>query len=214
MPYPPEIWNHVVVASEPSKALARTALLMGWYISQRTLLQCWLSTLRLDESDYPMDHVTAVWQIKQLLKYNYKFHEHSLDWAAARGTLEVVKWLSDNSTEGCTTYAMDMAAAHGHLCVVEWLSDYRTEGCGTFAMDEAACNGHLEIVQWLNKNRTEGCTKWAMNWAAKNGHDEVVKWLYLNTKEGCVASARNFAADNGHDQIAKWLGTKMTSQTK
>jgi hypothetical protein len=35
--------------------------------------------------------------------------------------LEVVKWLHENRTEGCTPYAMHFAAREGHLEVVKWL---------------------------------------------------------------------------------------------
>ena len=69
------------------------------------------------------------------------------------------------------------AAKYGHLDVVKWLHENRTEGCSVAAMDWAAKNGHLEVVKWLHVNRTEGCTEDAMDCAAENGHLEVVKFL-------------------------------------
>jgi ankyrin repeat protein len=46
-----------------------------------------------------------------------------MDWAARAGHLEVVKFLSENREEGCTTDAMDWAARAGHLEVVKFLSE-------------------------------------------------------------------------------------------
>ena len=84
---------------------------------------------------------------------------------------------------------MDYAAQFGHLDVVKWLHENRTEGCTTDAMDLAAKNGHLETVKWLAKNRREGSetacmldhafkiTK-AMNWAIIKGRLDIVKVLF------------------------------------
>ena len=128
-----------------------------------------------------------------------------MDYAAQQGHLEVVKWLHENRTEGCTTKAMNWAAENGHLEVVKWLHENRTEGCTTQAMDWASCNGHLNVVKWLHENRTEGCTIKAMNWAAHNGHLEVIKWLHENRTEGCTVNAMNWAVHNGHLEVIKWL---------
>ena len=40
-----------------------------------------------------------------------------------------------------------------HLEVVKWLHENRTEGCSTYVMNYAAENGHLEVVKWLHENR-------------------------------------------------------------
>ena len=91
---------------------------------------------------------------------------------------------------------MDNAAYH--LDVVKFLHENRTEGCTTNAMDWAAENGHLDIVKFLHENRTEGCTKDAMNWAAQDGHLNIVKFLHENRTEGCTTYAMDMAAENGH----------------
>ena len=48
---------------------------------------------------------------------------------------------------------MNGAAGNGHLEIVVWLHNNRTEGCTKHAMDMAALNGHLEIVKWFQKNK-------------------------------------------------------------
>jgi len=75
---------------------------------------------------------------------------------------------------------MDWAALNGHLDVIKWLCENRTEGCTFRAMDYAALNGHLDVIKWLCENRTEGCTFRAMDYATKNGHPDVIKWLHEN----------------------------------
>jgi hypothetical protein len=106
-----------------------------------------------------------------------------MDLAARFGQLEVVKWLHENRTEGCTVEAMNKAASNGHLEVVKWLHENRTEGCTVLAMEWAAENGHLEVVKWLHENRTEGCTKGAMDKAAEKGHLEVLFKMSKPNKE-------------------------------
>ena len=78
----------------------------------------------------------------------------AMDWAAQEGHLQVVKWLHENRSEGCTSDAMDGAAQEGHLDVVKWLHENRSEGCTSDAMDGAAQEGHLDVVKWLHENRS------------------------------------------------------------
>ena len=84
---------------------------------------------------------------------------------------------------------MNHAAGNGHLNVVKYLHEHRSEGCTDFAIDYAAKNGHLEVIKFLDKHRSEGCTRYAMDDAARNGHLEVVKYLHENRSEGCSRRA-------------------------
>src|SRR3989304_1963442 len=52
----------------------------------------------------------------------------------------------------------DKLAENGNLDVIKWLHENRTEGCTKCAMDDAAENGYLKIVKFLHENRREGCT--------------------------------------------------------
>jgi hypothetical protein len=81
------------------------------------------------------------------------------------------------ATRKWTKKAMDGAAARGRLDLVKWLSVVRNEGCSIAAMDGAARNGHLKVVKWLSAHYVGRCSSGALNEAAKNGHAEVVKWL-------------------------------------
>ena len=101
-------------------------------------------------------------------------------------------------------HTWNYAAMNGHLEVVKWLHEFRSEGCTKDAINLAACNGHLEVMKWLHENRTEGRTKWAMSYAASNGHLEIVKWLHENKYEGCT-QAMDYATRNDHLEIVEYL---------
>ena len=70
--------------------------------------------------------------------------------AAAKGQLEVLKWLRAN---GCPWDEQTCASAAqaGHLEVLQWA---RANGCpwDKYTCSEAAENGHLEVLQWAHAN--------------------------------------------------------------
>ncbi|KAL2912477.1 hypothetical protein HK105_208049 [Polyrhizophydium stewartii] len=133
-----------------------------------------------------------------------------MDKAAYGGSLDCVKFLHANRTEGCTFHAMDWAAWNNHLAVVKFLHANRAEGCSSWAMNGAAKNGHLTIVKWLHENRTEGCSTEAMDYAARYGHADVVEFLHKNRTEGCTSYAINNAAVYGHADIVEFLHKNRT----
>lgn len=66
--------------------------------------------------------------------------------SARYGDLEVLHWLHGlGFTRGRSGWIE--AASEGHLELVKWLHEHRTEGCTTRAMDGAAAKGSLEVVQ-------------------------------------------------------------------
>ena len=93
--------------------------------------------------------------------------------AAAKGQLEVLKWLRAN---GCPWDEKTCASAAqaGHLEVLQWA---RANGCPWDAQtcSRAAWSGHLEIMQWARAN---GCP-WDVNTHnAARGH--MLEWALAN----------------------------------
>ena len=130
------------------------------------------------------------------LKYVVYYHQYNLgrwkrvmDNAAYYGHLDIVKFLHENRSEGCTVWAMNGAAENGHLEMVKFLHEKRTEGCTTYAMIWAAHNGHLNIIKFLHENRSEGCTKNVMYWAANKGYLDIVKFLSAESRNQRCNSA-------------------------
>ncbi|KAL3665495.1 hypothetical protein V7S43_009530 [Phytophthora oleae] len=56
-----------------------------------------------------------------------------------------------------TVDAMDGAAARGRLNIVKWLDKTRSEGCSSVAFAEAAAYGHLDVLRWLCKFHSSQC---------------------------------------------------------
>ena len=133
------------------------------------------------------------------------FSEEAIDNAAKKGHVEVLKWLHENRSEGCSELAMNRAA---NLTILQFLHENRTEGCTEEAMGNAAFNGDLDMVKWLHQHRTEGCTNNAMDQSSE--HLEVIKWLHYNRTEGCTEWAMDNAADFGNFETLKWLHENRT----
>lgn len=180
-----EIPEDALVYEEDNKMKVDKLVLTGWY--------------DLREVD--------TWKLELFSTFAYS--KYVMDWAAGQGLLDVVKWLSANRSEGCTTAAMDKAAVNGHLHVVQWLSENRSEGCTVKALLWSCVKGHLHVVKWLRENRSEGYPSDAMAWAAASGQLHVVqwmfKWLSANRLEVCTKNAINLSILYGQSEIAQWL---------
>lgn len=106
----------------------------------------------------------------------------AVDFAAAKGYLDIVKFLLGHQDVHCTTTTMNVATSSGHLDIVKWLHENRAGGCTVNAMGFAASNGFLNVVRWLHENRNEGCTVEAVDAAASRG-------FYMSSA-GCLKIAR------------------------
>lgn len=126
--------------------------------------------------------------------------------AAKHGHLDILMVLNEKAYfNDADAHAMNDAAGLGYLDVVIFLSEYRTEGCTTYAMDSASSHGQLEVVKYLNDYRDEGCTRRAMDSAANNGHFDVVVYLHTHRREGCSENALIGAIGNDHINIVEYL---------
>lgn len=83
-----------------------------------------------------------------------------MDVAAETGRLDVLIWLHENRTEGCSHMAPWHAAEIGHLEMVKWLHEHYSDKFTARALDVAAANGHLDVVQWLHENRPVQQMQW------------------------------------------------------
>ena len=72
---------------------------------------------------------------------------------------------------------MNFAAKRGHLNIIKFLHENRTEGCTTDALDNAAIFGCIVIVKYLLMNRKEGFTENAIIESRKKGYNIISKLL-------------------------------------
>ncbi|KAG3152071.1 hypothetical protein PI126_g10686 [Phytophthora idaei] len=92
----------------------------------------------------------------------------TIDNAVVNDLQLVMKIYGDSNS--WTSGAMDGAAANDRLDVVQWLHDHRSEGCSAAAKDKVVANSHLKMAVWLWKNYTTTCRPWdALALAVKHG---------------------------------------------
>lgn len=209
-------WLHVSrtegcspVAMVAACEIGRTDLL-DWLFTNGLVTQCppWTSVWLLNTmkgSKTPSSDIVAALKWLHAHSFGGQFRPTDMDTAALNGNLDIVKFLHEYCSIGCTTDAMDNAAQGGHLDIVRFLHTNRTEGCTTGAMDMAAEQGHLEIVIFLHEHRSEGCTTMSMDAAARAGHLHIVQWLHKNRQEGCTVAAMNGAIRRHCFKIVQFL---------
>ena len=197
-----------------------------WYKSITLLRPCQsICRLNLIDSSYLDELLIYVIMEGNLEIVKWLFHYYNgtpaetfsegMDYAAAHGHLEIIKFFHENNVN-CSTDAMDFAADKGHLEILKWLYQNRGEGCTKDAMNDAVCNSNFKIVKWLSQsfestrfspNRKEGCSNYALrqhiiyiNYQGTN----MIKIIHKNVPE-CDFNAMNNAASCGKLDIVKFL---------
>lgn len=151
----------------------------------------------------------------------------AMDGAAARGRLDILQWLYDNRTEGCSRTALVYAAAEGHSDVVRWLGERYFELCTPRqALDSAVANGDLDTFKYLWSRReyldigfandpitiietswTARGTELILMDAAGNGHTDVVQYLLPRSllRAEVTSNALAAAVRGNHVDTVRWL---------
>ncbi|TYZ65962.1 hypothetical protein PybrP1_010958 [[Pythium] brassicae (nom. inval.)] len=132
--------------------------------------------------------------------------------AAIYGHLDIVRFLHENRTEGCSEDTLSLAAQNLHLDVVKFLREHYPQlQCCSSALDRVAAKGNLELLALLYtcSGNTE-CTATALTAAAKNGHSDVVAFLLQHQAEGSVSEALTLAALRGHLEVVKLLHAQLS----
>ncbi|GMF40850.1 unnamed protein product [Phytophthora fragariaefolia] len=125
----------------------------------------------------------------------------TIDGAVFNDLKRVVKTHGDS--RAWTAAAMDGAAARGRLDIMQWLHDNRSEGCSTEACMAAAANGSLKVVKWLHELYPEVCRPVeAMTAAAENDHAGVVRFFRTSVNmEDAVPALENAAVHGRVDVV-------------
>ncbi|OQR89082.1 hypothetical protein ACHHYP_06479 [Achlya hypogyna] len=78
----------------------------------------------------------------------------AMNLAAMTGYLDVVEWMHGlPDGPGCMAQAIDGAAAHGHVNVVAFLHEHRSGGCTAESFKKAICSGHAAVVDYVLSKR-------------------------------------------------------------
>ncbi|EFA80456.1 hypothetical protein PPL_07291 [Heterostelium album PN500] len=96
-------------------------------------------------------------------------------------TLEMIKWFHENRTDTLGLHVMDSAASSS-LDIVKFLHFNRTEGCTESAMLNALKAGHIEIFEFLKENRTEGAPNNLIEQLCADGNLAMIQYLHKTGK--------------------------------
>ncbi|EFA84826.1 hypothetical protein PPL_01819 [Heterostelium album PN500] len=124
---------------------------------------------------------------------------NAIEYASSNGHLEVIKWIHNNTTLGCSHQAMDMAAKNNHLHVLQWLFENRAEGCSKKALINALSNNNIEVSKWLHANCTTHSEVMEVHEVIKNDHLEAFQFLHA------IRLTKNLDIDNKDLQlVCRW----------
>jgi hypothetical protein len=93
--------------------------------------------------------------------------------AAKAGSINSLMFFSENQFGLFTTDTMDDAAAEGNLEIVKWLHENRSEGCSLHAINKACEGNHVSVAEFLCNNRKEGFTPDAIVSAIMHQNQEL-----------------------------------------
>lgn len=159
------------------------------------------------------------WMLDNMVQFRDEWAKCDVGAVAAKGDLEMVKWLCQHCVAEHRRIELKQAIAAGHVQVVEWLERAGRGIVGEVDIEEAAGNGHLEMVEWFQRRRSlNGPSAFPfrinLDAAAGKGHLHVLKALasLLGTKGigFCSHRAMDSAASNGHLEIVQWLHTNRS----
>ncbi|KAE8960001.1 hypothetical protein PF011_g30241, partial [Phytophthora fragariae] len=134
----------------------------------------------------------------------------AMDGAAARGRLDLLRWLRTNRTEGCSTEAFTGAAANDHLNTLMWLCFFYPY---LFDLERdlttAARHGQARIVDFLKGDvLIAGEVEPAMEAAAANGYVDVVEILLTEPFVQNLTRPLLAAVRNGQIAVVQFLCDK------
>eukprot|EP01133_Synstelium_polycarpum_P007246 gene7246-8423_t len=112
---------------------------------------------------------------------------------------------------------MNGAASNGYYEIVKFLVEFRTEGCTRVALESASARGYVRILQLLTEHygHTFPTTpQKCIDLASSNGHIEVVRYLFSSS--GGIISldrANELATKHNEYDVVNYI-TKVTSSPK
>ncbi|KAG9401652.1 hypothetical protein AC1031_009507 [Aphanomyces cochlioides] len=141
-----------------------------------------------------------------------------MDSAAAHGNLEMVVFLHENRSEGCSYLAVTAAIEGGHLTVLVFLVDHCihlfSQPMDVMEIFKAAgASGRMGIVKLICQTFPDDSTTSMAEAAAIHGHVHVLEWLHQHRGELGDFSWWERIIKAGHVNVLKWLVQVHRSST-
>ncbi|EFA75626.1 hypothetical protein PPL_11132 [Heterostelium album PN500] len=161
-------------------------------------------------SDQVIEYIAAKGNLEMLVwvqqQTNCELTSQVMEWATFNGHTEMVKWLFKNTTLTCNEEMVDGAIGQGHLETVQLLYENCTSRASSMALTNAVSDNHINVVRWMiENNHSFGQQDDAMSTAVVRGHLECLKYLHENTTFGCTPNDMDQAAYNGDLNVIKFL---------
>ncbi|KAE8881006.1 hypothetical protein PF005_g14612 [Phytophthora fragariae] len=160
------------------------------------------------------DRSNADWSLANYLQSNDHYNQwqfsESLEIAAGRGDLDVVKWLFEHfSGPEVAVEVVEAAAKNGRLSVLKFLLDHDTGRLGHAvhwggrSLVDAVENGHSEVAQWLYRyaphRYDEAEVTNAIKTALRVGDMKLAEFLLPRGK--CILDYAQFCS---HPDVIEW----------
>ncbi|TYZ67592.1 hypothetical protein PybrP1_003361 [[Pythium] brassicae (nom. inval.)] len=143
--------------------------------------------------------------------YTSMHNGSSIDYAAEKGHIDVVRYMYDNHIARCTKSGLTGAAKNGHLAVVQYLCATDSIDVDSSAFADVFKNNRFDILEVLCMSRVRYAVEGAMSEAVKLGKIEFVKYLYGFDPKRCARDPRQLgrltadAAEGGYLDIIKFF---------
>jgi hypothetical protein len=133
-----------------------------------------------------------------------KWDDRTIDAAAYRGNLEMVKYCVANECP-IDEYACANAALKGHLACLKYLREEVKAPWNWRTAAWAALNGHLHILEYLVERKYDQFNRSACVNAATHGHLDCLKYLHETAKWPWDYRAVRYAHENEHPECVHYL---------
>ncbi|KYR03026.1 hypothetical protein DLAC_00515 [Tieghemostelium lacteum] len=118
------------------------------------------------------------------LQRDEMFNIGLMNYKAANGDMETVKFLHYNRNEGCEDYTLDFVATNGELEMFKFLFENRKEPYSQESLTQAATNKHWNIVKYIynNYSKRDPYINWAsVSFDKNNSSKETKRSVQLST---------------------------------
>jgi ankyrin repeat protein len=133
--------------------------------------------------------------------------------AALTGNFDLLKFFHYNDCDVFNKSVMDNASLNERMDIVRFLNDNRTEGCSSLAIDDLCVKGDLESVIWFLLFTDAEYTESAINWASEYGNLEIVEFLVEVLDCEIPDDAIDWAIETGNYHCMKYLVPLKPSYT-
>ena len=119
--------------------------------------------------------------VKYCVANECRIDEYACAWAAGNGHLECLKYLREEVKAPWDWYTATRAAKYGHLHILEYLVERKYNKYNELACYHAAQYGHLDCLKYLHETAKAPWNYKAVRQAHYYNHTECVQYLLDNT---------------------------------